>query len=108
MIRIVHRTSNHVNPRTGWLRPLSQLVGWRRCCVMNILGEVWKTLARYQADFPDERTCEAYLFRKRWPNGFICPRCGGGKYWQLTSRACTYQCSRSHCRQQTSITADTV
>ena len=76
--------------------------------MINILGEVWKTLARYQADFPDERTCEAYLFRKRWPNGFICPRCGGGKYWQLTSRACTYQCSRSRCRQQTSITAGTV
>ncbi|MGH8611245.1 MAG: transposase, partial [Gammaproteobacteria bacterium] len=26
--------------------------------------------------FPDEDACVHYLQRLRWPQGFVCPRCG--------------------------------
>jgi len=33
--------------------------------------------------FPDEASCWTYLSRLRWPNGFVCPRCGwGGEPWR--------------------------
>jgi len=76
-----------------------------RCCVMEISVAVKEELAQLRQVFPDERACEAYLFGMRWPNGFVCPKCGCGCYTPLTSRA-SYQCAR--CRRQTSITARTV
>jgi len=30
--------------------------------------------------FPTEEACRSYLFSRRWPNGFACPRCGGREY----------------------------
>jgi hypothetical protein len=56
--------------------------------------------------FPDERSCAAYLFERRWPNGFVCPNCCGTRAASLKSRAYTYECL--DCRRQTSITAGTV
>src|SRR5215467_2580434 len=73
---------------------------------MVISVNVTETLAALRDAFPDERACEAYLFRMRWPDGFVCQECGGRNYRRLSSRAFTYQCSR--CRRQTSITAGTV
>lgn len=35
------------------------------------------TLLEFQAQFPDDDHCWAYLRRARWPRGFLCPRCGG-------------------------------
>lgn len=49
--------------------------------------------------FPDEGSCVAYLERLRWPEGFVCPRCGWrGKPWRsaralLACRACGGQTS---------------
>jgi len=74
--------------------------------VMEISVAVKQTLAQLQEAFPDDGRCEVYLFRRRWPDGFICPKCGFGRYVALTSRAHTYECLR--CHQQTSITAGTV
>jgi hypothetical protein len=59
----------------------------------------------FQKVFPDEASCAAYLFERRWPQGFVCP-CGGRRYSELKSRAYTYECR--DCRRQTSITAGTV
>lgn len=73
---------------------------------MENFEAVKRTLAEFQQAFPDERTCEAYLFRRRWPDGFVCRECGGVNCASRTGRAFTYQCSR--CRQQMSITARTV
>jgi hypothetical protein len=47
-----------------------------------------------------------YLFAARWPAGFICPACGGGKAWQLHTKAWTWECA--HCGKQTSVTAGTI
>jgi hypothetical protein len=73
---------------------------------MEISAAVKETLAEFREAFPDERTCEAYLFRRRWPDGFVCRECRGVDCASRTGRAFTYQCSR--CRRQTSITAHTV
>ena len=31
----------------------------------------------FQQQFHTEEACEAYLFEKRWPDRFVCPKCGG-------------------------------
>jgi transposase-like protein len=63
------------------------------------------TLLEFQAQFPDEASCWAYLRRARWPQGFRCPRCTSrGSHFLETRRL--EQC-RS-CRDQGSVTAGSV
>ena len=50
---------------------------------MVIPETVKETLARLQEAFPDDQTYEAYLFKKRWADGFICRKCGGCDYNRL-------------------------
>ena len=38
-----------------------------------------KTLREFQAQFANEEACIDYLARSRWPEGFLCPRCGHDK-----------------------------
>lgn len=57
-----------------------------------------------QTLFQSEQECVAYLFRKRWPQGFVCPFCGQQQPEMLP--AYTMVCR--NCRKQTSITAHTV
>src|SRR6478609_8528369 len=65
-----------------------------------------RSLSEFQASFPDETSCAAFLFERRWPEGFVCPACGKGRAASLKSRAHTYECLG--CGRQTSITAGTV
>src|SRR5882724_9397599 len=65
-----------------------------------------RSLSEFQASFPDETSCAAFLFERRWPEGFVCPACGGGRPALLKSRAHPYECFG--CGRQTSITAGTV
>ena len=64
-----------------------------------------RTLLEFQAQFPDDAHCWAYLRRARWPRGFVCPRCGGRGSHFLASRRLE-QCRA--CRDQSSVTAGTV
>ena len=64
-----------------------------------------RSLSEFQTSFPDERSCAAFLFERRWPQGFVCPTCGGGRAVLLKSRAHTYECL--DCGRQTSLTAGT-
>ena len=59
----------------------------------------------YQEQFSDEEDCFKYLFRLRWPNGFVCPKCGGSEYYMIYKYK-RFQCKQ--CRHQTSVTAGTV
>lgn len=34
------------------------------------------TFADFQKRFKTEEQCREYLFRQRFPNGFVCPSCG--------------------------------
>jgi len=56
--------------------------------------------------FPDDAACARHLFEKRWPNGFVCPKCQGAKAWTLDSKLFTYECAA--CGRQTSVTAGTI
>lgn len=52
-----------------------------------------------------EEKCRAAIFAWRWPDGFVCPGCGGRSYSLIRTRA-LYQCST--CLRQTSLTAGTI
>lgn len=62
-------------------------------------------LLKIQRRFSTELVCRKYLERRRWPQGFECPRCGGARgHWIRTRRL--YQCQG--CRRQVSLTAGTI
>lgn len=62
-------------------------------------------LFQFQRQFSTERRCRDFLFKQRWPNGFVCPRCNHTKYSFISTRH-HYQCK--NCKYQASITAGTV
>lgn len=62
------------------------------------------SLQEFTRRFGTEEQCRQYLFEQRWPDGFICPKCGVWKVYQLSDG--TLQCAA--CRHQTSVTAGTV
>jgi transposase-like protein len=64
-----------------------------------------KTLRQFQADFATEEACQQYLAACRWPDGFVCPRCGHGRAYELVSQK-RHQCLK--CRHQVSLTSGTV
>jgi transposase-like protein/predicted RNA-binding Zn-ribbon protein involved in translation (DUF1610 family) len=63
-----------------------------------------RTLLELERRFPDDASCRQYLFALRWPDGFVCPRCGETKAWE-TGRG-LWLCSA--CRHQASVTAGTI
>jgi len=54
--------------------------------------------------FGTDHACREYLFSLRWPDGFVCPRCGGRQAW-ATARG-LWLCGQ--CRYQASVTAGTI
>jgi len=52
------------------------------------------TAAQFEAMFPDEEACKAYLVARRWPDGVRCPRCGNPKVYDLKSRQWHWQCEK--------------
>lgn len=58
----------------------------------------------FEAWFADDDACRSYLARVRWPDGFVCPQCGGRDAW-LTKRG-LWMCR--DCGRQTSVTAGTI
>lgn len=66
------------------------------------------SLPQFQKFFPDDMACAKYLEAMRWPNGFVCPKCGvNGKAWRMENRPVVIvRCSE--CRSDVSLTAGTV
>jgi len=64
------------------------------------------SLIAFQHRFADEASCAAYLVKQRWPDGFVCPACGGRKGWALKTKTATFECAG--CHRQTSVKAGTV
>ncbi len=60
----------------------------------------------FEALFPDDAVGARYLVERRWPDGFVCPVCGGRKGWELNHDRPAWECA--DCRRQTSVTAGTV
>ena len=63
------------------------------------------SLLEFQKQFGTEVACEQHLFKMRWGNGFVCPKCGHSEYFNIKSRH-LYQCKQ--CNHQASVTAGTV
>ena len=63
------------------------------------------SLIEFQDRFPDEESCWRYLREARWPEGFVCPRCGEQESYFIRTRQLE-QCRR--CRYQASVTAGTI
>ena len=63
-----------------------------------------KTLHEFRVQFASEEACERYLEICRWPDGFLCPRCGHGRAYVVAKRR--RQCTA--CRHQVSLTAGTI
>ena len=54
--------------------------------------------------FPDNHACLEYLGRLRWEDGFVCPACGGDRFWR--TGAGLWMCRA--CQRRTSVTAGTI
>lgn len=63
-----------------------------------------RTLSELERRFSTEEACREYLAKLRWPEGFVCPRCGHGYAWPLARGL--FQCAA--CNVQTSVTAGTI
>jgi transposase-like protein len=50
------------------------------------------TVAQFEAMFPDEDACKAYLVARRWPKGVACPRCGNVEVFSVGTMAFKWQC----------------
>ena len=68
------------------------------------MEEYPKTLAEFDRQFGTEEACARYLFQLRWPDGFVCPRCGGMKAW--TTKRGLFTCAG--CQYQLSVKAGTI
>ncbi len=54
--------------------------------------------------FAREEACRQFLFQLRWPEGFVCPRCGAKRAWPMSRGR--WLCGA--CRHQASVTAGTI
>ena len=55
--------------------------------------------------FQTEEQCREFLFKLRWPAGFICPKCGDEHYCAVKTRP-IYHCLK--CGHQASVIANTI
>jgi transposase-like protein len=62
------------------------------------------TFDEFIKQFQTEDQCREYLYRLRWPNGFICPKCEHEKAWKKGDTL--FECSS--CGRQTSVIAGTI
>jgi transposase-like protein len=50
------------------------------------------TIGQFEASFPDEDACDAYLVAHRWPEGVRCPRCGSDRVYPLKTMKWKWEC----------------
>lgn len=72
--------------------------------MFGVVEDYPRTLLELERRFSTDQACRDYLFSLRWPEGFVCPRCGGRKAWR-TERG-LWHCG--HCDHQASVTAGTI
>jgi len=64
-----------------------------------------KSPLHFQSEFATEEACQQYLAACRWPDGFVCPRCGHRRAYNVEKQR-RRQCTA--CRHQVSLTSGTV
>jgi len=55
--------------------------------------------------FPDEKSCEDFIIKARWPRGIYCPHCGGYKLYRLEKQK-RFKCAT--CRKQFTVRTGSV
>jgi transposase-like protein len=65
-----------------------------------------KTVFEFARWFPDDQACMSYLYRSRWPESFVCPKCRSTEDPYMLDKYKRIECSS--CGHQTSVTAGTV
>jgi transposase-like protein/ribosomal protein L37AE/L43A len=63
-----------------------------------------RNLLEFEQRFATDQACRDYLAKLRWPDGFVCPRCGGRRAWP--TRRGLWVCA--DCQYQASVTAGTI
>jgi transposase-like protein/predicted RNA-binding Zn-ribbon protein involved in translation (DUF1610 family) len=63
-----------------------------------------KNLFELESRFATNEACQEYLVKLRWPNGFVCPKCGAHSMWNMKSGRIL--CSK--CRHQQYLLQGTV
>jgi transposase-like protein len=66
-----------------------------------------KTLLDAVRYFDNPDVCVEFVAAMRWPDGVVCPHCGGKKHSFLTSRR-IWKCMNKPCRKQFSVKSGTV
>ncbi len=69
-----------------------------------LVEDYLRDLLELEARFSNEAACREYLAQLRWPEGFLCPQCSGGKAWPV--RGVLLECAA--CGAQTSVTAESI
>lgn len=66
------------------------------------------SLNQFLTQYGDEQQCESAIESVRWPQGFICPKCGSDQYgtYRRGKRVKVFQCKA--CRSQTTLTERTI
>jgi transposase-like protein len=60
-----------------------------------------------QKRFNTEEACHKYLYEHKWPNGFVCPKCGNNKAYEIKTRKHPlYECTQ--CKHQTTVKVGTI
>ncbi len=72
--------------------------------VCSVVEDFPRTLPELERRFADEEACRTYRFALRWPEGLVCPRCGGRKAWAMQRGL--WLCVGG--RYQASVTAGTI
>lgn len=69
-----------------------------------IENEYPRTFGEFIDWFRNEEDCLRYLSKLKWPEGFLCRKCGGSKKWQ--TKKWLFHCA--DCGHQNSVTAGTI
>jgi transposase-like protein len=72
---------------------------------MDMAKQTPLSFFEFQRKFNTEEACREHLFNLRWPNGFICPKCGNPTCYSLKTRH-VHECKK--CHYQASVTSGTV
>lgn len=62
------------------------------------------TFREFIRRFPDEASCREYLYTLRFPDGYVCPKCGHDKHWKIGGML--HECAK--CGHQASVIAGTI
>ena|GEM_PF-488732 len=70
-------------------------------------ADIREEVRAFRLRFRSEAACYRFLFRMKWPSGFVCPQCGFRRAYTIrTRRWPLYECR--FCRHQTTLYAGSV